>query len=254
MKIKEILLITKKEAKTQMRYRIVWINFALTPFFMLAPWVFTAKMFSVDFGNSVLVSSLMWYWLNQYFFGVQEAFEEEREEGTLVNIALSPLSLFEFLFGKGLWILVECMYITAITMVIFFIFGVTGGFSYVMFFLYVVCGIYMFAFSILWGALVLRFRRIGGINFIVQETLGAASGVTADVSSYPKFIKLFAYLIPLTYTIKIGRDILNGRGFLDLYTEFFILTLITLFYLLVGIFILKNAESYLRHKGGWESW
>jgi len=112
------LAIAKKEAKIQLRYRIVWLNFALTPFFIISPWILTAKSFSVEFGEAVLIGPLMWYWLNQYFFGVQEAFEEEREEGTLVSIALSPISLLKFLIGKGLWMLIECVYITAVTMLI----------------------------------------------------------------------------------------------------------------------------------------
>lgn len=160
--LERVLAIAKKECRVQLRYRVVWINMALTPFFILAPWVLSAGMMSRELGEVVLVGSLTWYWLNQYFFGSQEAFEEEREEGTLVSIALSPMSLMEFLIGKGLWIFVECTYITAVTMLIFWFLGFERATSFEMLLLYLASGTYMFAFSILWGALALRFRRIGG--------------------------------------------------------------------------------------------
>ncbi|ADT84209.1 ABC transporter permease [Thermococcus barophilus] len=249
-----ILAIARKEAKIQLRYRIVWLNFALTPFFIISPWILTAKSFSVEFGEAVLIGSLMWYWLNQYFFGVQEAFEEEREEGTLVSIALSPISLLEFLIGKGLWMLVECVYITVVTMLIFWMLGISQALSLKMLLLYVVSGLYMFAFSILWGALILWFRRIGGINFIVQEVLGLTSGITADVSAYPKFIRFAAYAVPLTYTIKIGRMIFKGASLDYIVKDLGILTAVTIIYFIIGALMLKKAEQKLRIYGEWEAW
>lgn len=249
-----ILTIAKKECRIQLRYRVVWINFALTPFFMLAPWVLTAKMFSPDFGEAVLVGSLMWYWLNQYFFGVQEAFEDEREEGTLISIALTPISLLEFLIGKGMWILVECVYITGVTMLIFWALGISQAISPQMFAVYILSGLYTFAFSILWGALVLQFRRIAGINFITQEILGIASGVTANINAYPRLMRTAAYILPLTYTIKIGREILLGRTFFEVLPDLAILTIITFLYFSIGTVLLKRAENNLRSMGGWEAW
>lgn len=252
--INGVITIAKKECKIQLRYRIVWLNFALTPFFMLAPWVLTARMFSSDFGEAVLVGSLMWYWLNQYFFGVQEAFEEEREEGTLISISLAPISLLEFLIGKGIWILVECIYITGITMIIFWALGISQATSFKMLAVYILSGLYTFAFSILWGALVLQFRRIAGINFVTQEILGMASGVTANINAYPRLVKTVAYTIPLSYTIKIGREILQGRTFFEILFDFAILTIITSMYFFIGTTLLKRAENNLRIKGGWEAW
>ncbi|WP_232054784.1 ABC transporter permease [Thermococcus sp. 2319x1] len=249
-----VLTIAKKEYKIQLRYRVVWLNLALTPFFMLAPWVLTARMFSSDFGEAVLVSSLMWYWLNQYFFGVQEAFEEEREEGTLISIALAPISLLEFLIGKGMWILVECIYITGVTMLIFWALGTSQATSFQMFAVYILSGLYTFAFSILWGALVLQFRRIAGINFITQEILGIASGVTANINAYPRLMRTVAYILPLTYTIKIGREILLGRTFFEVLPDLAILTIITFLYFSMGTVMLKRAENNLRSTGGWEAW
>ncbi len=249
-----VLAIAKKECRVQLRYRVVWINMALTPVFMLAPWVLSAGMMSRELGEIVLVGSLTWYWLNQYFFGSQEAFEEEREEGTLVSIALSPMSLMEFLIGKGLWIFVECAYITAVTMLIFRLLGFERATSFEMLLLYLASGAYMFAFSILWGALALRFRRIGGINFAVQETLGLVSGVTASVSAYPRVVRLVAYVVPLTYTIEIGRKVLTGATFREIAPAVLALTAVTALYLLLGWLTLRKAEEELRRNGEWEAW
>ncbi|MFA4700187.1 ABC transporter permease [Pyrococcus kukulkanii] len=251
MSLREVLTIAKKEFRVQGRYRVVWLNFALTPFFILAPWVFTAKFLSSSFGESVLVGSIMWYWLNQYFFGLQEAFEDEREEGTLVSVALSPVSLLSFLVGKGLWMIVECSYITVVTITIFKLAGVSAGFKLIP--LYIASGFYMFAFSLLWAGLVLRFRRIGGVNLLTQEALAVTSGVTADIRAYPRIVRGVAYLIPLTYTIIVGRKILHG-DLSGLSYYLLGLNLVTLAYLLVGIWMIKRGEEFLRISGEWEAW
>ena len=122
-----IIAIFMKEFKIQLQYKVFWINMSLTPFFMIAPYVFTAKGVDKNMEGMVLVGTLIWYWLNQYFFSLGNAFSEEREIGTLVSIALSPMSILKFLIGKGLWIFVQCTYITSITMIVFKIIGIKEG-------------------------------------------------------------------------------------------------------------------------------
>lgn len=246
--------IFKKEMKTRLRYRIVWINMALTPFFIIGPYVFTSKGINVHLEGSVLVGCFIWYWLNQYFFGLGDAFSEERELGTLVNVALSPMSFLKFLIGKGLWIFVECIYITTISMLIFKLVGINKGTSLLMLLVYSISGIYIFTFSIFFSALVLFFKKLSSINFLVQQGLGILCGTTVKVNNYPKIIQLIANIIPLTFSIKIGRDILNGNGFSRIAISLLILTALSVFYFILGIYLLKKVEKSLRIKGEWELW
>ena len=249
----KILYIAWKEGKIQSRYRFVWFNRSLTPFFMLAPYVLIARSLSSSLESWVLLGSLIWYWLNQYFFGVGDAFSEEREEGTMANIALSPLSLLGFLIGKGLWLMVDCLYITAITIVFFALLGVSQDAWWLMLLLYLLCGVFMFAFSIFFAGLVLIFRRLASINFIIQQGLGLLSGQTAKIEAYPRSIQLIAYTIPLTYAIRAGRALVDGNLYL-VSSSFVGLISTTMLYLLIGLVAIHWAEKRLRIEGGWEVW
>ncbi|MFA4647396.1 hypothetical protein P8X24_09135 [Pyrococcus kukulkanii] len=62
-----------------------------------------------------------------------------------------------------------------------------------------------------------------------------------------------AYLIPLTYTIIVGRKVLHGD--LPCLSYYLLgLNLVTLAYLLVGIWMIKKGEEFLRISGEWEAW
>lgn len=249
-----IIAIFMKEFKIQLQYKVFWINMSLTPFFMIAPYVFTAKGVDKNMEGMVLVGTLIWYWLNQYFFSLGNAFSEEREIGTLVSIALSPVSILKFLIGKGLWIFVQCTYITSITMIVFKIIGIKEGTAIQMLGIYCLSGIYMFAFSIFFSAMVLYFKKLSSVNFMIQQGLGLVSGMTVDVKSYSKYIKVISNMIPLTFAIKLGRGILDGISKEEILIMFMILTLLSVIYFVVGALMIKKIERHLRYKGEWELW
>ncbi|MEI6510275.1 MAG: ABC transporter permease [bacterium] len=251
--MKAVLFITWKEAKVQSRYRFVWINRSLTPFFMLAPYVLAGRSLSAALDGPILVGCLIWYWLNQYFFGLGGAFAEEREEGTMTSIALSPLSPLGFLVGRGLWLLVDCLFITAVTMILFALLGVPQGTWWLMLLLYLLCGLFMFAFSIFFAAMILLFRRLDSLNFIIQQGLGLLSGQTARIETYPRALQLVAYTFPLVYAIRLGRAVLAGES--SLIAPLFLgLCGITLIYFLLGILGLNWSVRRMRQRGEWETW
>lgn len=243
-----------KELKTELRYRVVWINTSLTPFFIIAPYVFTGKGINQGLEGEVLVGTIIWYWLNQYFFGFGDTFINEREQGTLVNIAISPLSLLGFLVGKGLWFTINSMYITVITIILFRVVGIQQGTSLLMIAVYVCCGAYMFAFSIFFSALTLKFKRLTTINYGVQEVLGLVSGMTTKVTNFPKALQAISNIIPLTYAIYIGRLVLENKNIVLILTSTISLTIISLIYLCIGVILLNRVQLELRRKGEWELW
>lgn len=250
--MKSVITLAKKELLISRRYRFLWLNFFLTPFFVIAPWIFTTNIFSRDFSYSVLVASMIWYWLNHFFFGAQDTFVEEREEGTLISIVASPIGLTAFLFGKSLWYLIECIYITITTLTIFYLIGFKISNLLLIFTLIVGLGFHMFLFSIMWAGLVLLFRSISSINTVVQQGLASISGVTADTSSYPTYARILASFIPLTYAINIARKLIFGHS--EILFDLILLNAISLMYFVLGYLCIRYAEKKLRIEDGWESW
>ena len=140
----KIIWLVIKEIKIRLKYRFVWVNMALTPFFIIGPYVFSSKIAKVEsLTESVLIGSLLWYWLNQYFFGVGDAFTEEREEGALISVVLSPVSLLSFLFSKAIDTFLMNLYITFFTLVFFWLSGIALRISLFMFTLLAASGLYI---------------------------------------------------------------------------------------------------------------
>ncbi|WGS64349.1 ABC transporter permease [Marinitoga aeolica] len=254
--MKELLTLVKKDWLIRKKYKFIWINMALTPFFMIGPYIFTSKLFGkIDFSESILIGTLLWYWLNQYFWGVGDGFGEERAEGTLTSIIISPISLLKFLFSKSIDTFLTNIYLTIFTLIFFAISGITIKMSIWIFILLLMSGIYITFFSIFFAALALWKKKIGSMNYAVQYFVGLLSGMTSSIEYYPIYIKMISYIIPLTYLISLGRNIIK-KGIIGKEDIFLliVLTIISLIYLIIGILMLNKVERYTREKGEWESW
>ncbi len=244
-----------KDIKIRFKYRFVWINMALTPFFIIGPYVFSSKLIeTASFAESVMIGALLWYWLNQYFFGVGDGFTEEREEGALVSVILAPVSLITFLFSKSIDTFLMNLYITFFALLFFNLSGVRFEIHLWFFLLLIVSGVYITFFSIFFAALSLWKKRIRSINSTVQFFLGILSGMVNPVENFPSYIRFISYAIPLTYLISIGRDMIKNENVTDFTSRLLILTVLSFIYLIIGIWMLKKAENEIRKKGEWETW
>ncbi|AFG34805.1 MAG TPA: ABC transporter permease [Fervidobacterium nodosum] len=253
--LKSVFILAMKDLKVRRKYKFVWINMALTPFFMIAPYVFSAKITTQqDIVNNILIGTLLWYWLNQYFFGVGDGFSEERMEGTLVTIVLSPISTVAFLFSKAIDTFIMNLYITLFTLLFFWLLGIDIYLSFYFFLLLLVSGLYITFFSIFFAGLNLLYKRIGTLNYSIQYGIGLLSGMVNPVSNFPFYIRIASYLLPLTYLIEAGRVILNSNDVTKFFFNLLTVSIISVVYLVVGVAMLKKAEHLIRQKGEWEEW
>lgn len=253
--LKSVFILAMKDLKVRKKYKFVWINMGLTPFFMIAPYVFSAKITNQqDMVNNILIGTLLWYWLNQYFFGVGDGFSEERVEGTLVALILSPISTITFLFSKAVDTLVMNLYITFFTILFFWLLGINISLSLYFFLLLLVSGLYITFFSIFFAGLSLLYKRIGSLNYSIQYAVGLLSGMVNPIGNFPFYVRIASYLLPLTYLIEAGRTILNSGNVKMFFFNLLIVSVISIVYLVTGILMLKKAEYSIRQKGEWEEW
>ncbi|SDC71195.1 ABC transporter permease [Geotoga petraea] len=250
----EIFYLVKKDLKIRSKYKSIWLNMALTPFFMISPYVFSTKLIGTEsLSQEVLIGTLLWYWLTQYFFGVGDGFGEERMEGTLVTIIISPVKLSTFLFAKGFDTLIMNLYLSFFTFLFFIFNGIKINNIVPIFVLLLISGLYITFFSFFYAALALWKRRINSINTTIQYFLGVFSGMTTDIGLFPIYLKAISYIIPLSYLISIGRNIINSN-FSNNIISFLILNIVSFTYLFLGLYLLKKVENQTRKSGGWESW
>lgn len=234
------------EIITSARYKIIWINLFVTPFFMFAPFIFLSKD---NLQESILVGLLCWYQLNQMFFGISNCFIEERLNGTFVNFFIYPIDILNFLVAKGLWILVQTIVINLFTIFLFSLFSIyiENLFSFVL--LQCWNGGLMFMCSVFYLSFVIKYERLGQLNGLLQQLLGFLSGYTTNINIYPSYLKKISFLFPLTYVIILARMQIQYDIIL-----FIIPTLISLLLCKVGIFLIQKHIHLLKLKGEIHKW
>lgn len=235
-----------KEVKESLRYRIMWVNLFITPFFMFAPFVFIVDDASKE---NVLIGLLCWYELNQLFFGISSCLLEERMNGTFINLFIMPIKFFSYLLAKGLWIFIQCILIILFTIGCFALCNINV--TNLLYLMGILClnGIFMYCMSVLYLGLVVRFHRLGELNYIVQQIIGLFSGYTTDLEKFPSYLKTISLLIPLTYIIVMARDI-------RLFTiqNVCISSVISILCFIIGYILVNKQWNKIREKGDMNQW
>lgn len=235
-----------REVLESFRYRVIWLNLFITPFFTFAPFVYLVNQ---NAREDVLIGLLCWYELNQLFFGISNCLIEERMNGTFINLFIMPFSFSLYLLAKGIWLLLQTISIILFTILLFAFFGIYISHMAYVFALLVINGIFVYGVSVLYLSFVIRFRRLGKLNAIVQQALGFFSGYTNDIQRFPSYVRVISFLLPLTYMIMLARDMqsfslvyLCMAGFLSFLCY------------IVGEYMIKKQWHVLRQKGDMDLW
>ena len=233
-----------KEVFESLRYKVIWINLFLIPFFQFAPFV----LMSAEHEN-VLIGLLCWYVLTQYFFVIPNCFEEERINGTIINLLTFPISVFKWLLSKGIWLAIQTICIVLFTLFLFLLSGITISDPLWLVLLILMDCFAMFCFSVFYLGLVLTIRRFSQINGFIQDVFGFFSGYTFDIRKFPSGLRLISYLIPLTFIILMARS----SGMVSpLYLV--IVVILSLIFLFIGLHLVNQKIQKLRNSGEWSVW
>lgn len=196
--------------------------------------VTTEVLYNPDLTTSwVLLPPLIGYIL--MFIGAVVAaigLVKERENGTVEQLAVMPLSSGSVIFGKiAPYFIVASIDMVVVTLLAMLLFGVPFVGNVLLFavgvaiFLLVVLGV---------GVLVATVSQNTGqaiqlaIFFLIPQILLA--GLIFPLSSIPWGIRWISYLFPLTYYTTISKGImLRGAGIDSLWPEYLVLTAMALF-------------------------
>lgn len=237
----------KRFLKIDLRYKWLIINMIFGTFFMIAPYVYI-----VNSEQQVLTlkGMLCWYGLNQAFFGIGGFVEEERMEGTFVNLFLYPVQFKEYFVAKAIQVVVES-YVISLIQVLFFSFcgiHIPDLSSFVIILL--VNDIVTANMGIMFLCLSMQFRKLGSVNSLVQQMIGFFSGYSSDIRRYPQIIQFVSYVIPLTYTIGFARD--NTYSFHLIWL--IIPAFISFIFAYIGYSRINHDIQVLRRKGDTDQW
>lgn len=158
------------------------------------------------------------------------AIVRERETGTLEQLMVTPIRVSDLMFGKVIpYALIGFldMILTLIVMVLFFKISITGNFWFLC-----VASIIFIVTSLAIGLLISTTCRSQVQS--VQLTLGLLlpslliSGFVFPLEPMPWVVKIFSYLLPLTYYLDIIRGVvIKGNGLMELWQHLVILIVLS---------------------------
>ncbi len=246
--MRTILAFLYKELAYHRVYPLDLISLAISPFFIVAPFVFVAKAYDENIQIAVALGLIVWYWLSMFFWGVGYGVRDEVEEGVIESLLATPASIRSLLVAKAIDTLLINFYITAVLVILLWLLaGVSFYLDWAKFLvLFMVSNVALASLSFVYAAFVLVARQASFAGGLFQEAVGILSGMTAPVSVLPRAVRWLSMLIPLTYAIEGVRKIAIGQ-FPD--DELVILLLFSAVLLSLGTLFIQKAERYLRTQG-----
>lgn len=238
----------KKEILMELRYKMMTLNLWLNPFFMIAPYIILAENYGI--ASHILETMLLWSWMVQFMFGISDSISALKMEGTFVNVLMAPCSFLKYQFMEFLFLVLDNTCMTAVTLFLTKLILNVSVRNLGMFMLEVyVTAFSLFCFSIGYTALVLRYKRISGINSFLQQVFGFLSGYTYSIKKYPFYLRFVSYCLPLTYGILFSEQ----EYTLTLNQEIGWIV-VSLVFLVVGSFLLEKGINDMRIRGDEEEW
>lgn len=267
--MKSFLNVTLAEATKQYKSRFhsyaVFFSMLLWPFLNIYTVYFSYKPFEnlkmnetlqSLIGDDKVFSFILLGYLSYMFFSsfIHSAwdFSNERIQGTLEMIYLTPASRLGVLLGNALSSLVESMWLFSIFCCASIIFFTDINISnYMMIFIAVLVLVIP---SICWGvflnSIFLFARDTRTIFSLLYQPLELLSGVKFPFYILPLFGKTIGIIFPLTWSLFIIRDIfMSAADINDIKFELFILGIISILLIIISIFLLKKGEEYIMKTG-----
>ncbi|MFZ5816448.1 MAG: ABC transporter permease [Bacillota bacterium] len=248
--MRALIALWTKELLQHRAYPMDLLSLAVSPFLIIAPFLFAAKIYPrADLHATVAVGLILWYWLSTFFWSVGFGLRDEMEEGVLESLLLAPVPLPTLLLAKALDNLLVNLYITgSILLLLRVVAGVTlpiwsGGFALML----LGASLAFSALALLHAALLLLVKQASGLGNITQEAMGVLGGMTAPVTVLPRPVQWVSGALPLTYAIAGARSALDSALPLR---EFLVLLGFAAAFGALGLLLLDRAERRLRLTGG----
>jgi len=246
--MRAVLALLYKELAYHRVYPLSLVSLAISPFFIVAPFVFVAKAQNENLQLAVALGLIVWYWLSSFFWGVGYGVRDEVEEGVIESLLATPASIQYLLVAKALDTLLINLYITASLVGLLWISaGVPFRLNWLEFgLLFIVSSFALASLSFVYAAFVLVARQASFVGNLFQQGVGIVSGMTAPVSILPRALQVLSMMIPLTYAIQGARKVAVGQF---PYREMTVLFIFGVALLLLGVLLVRKAERYLRLTG-----
>jgi ABC-2 type transport system permease protein len=256
MSINKLFAFVIRDFKIETSYRLFFILRFVRIFIGILTFYFISRLFKnigsvylKDYGGEyfpfVLLGLAFSEYLNVSLRTFSENIRHEQLTGTLEAILATPTSLATFVIGSSLW-----NFIFATINVGFYIFCAVLFFGLNLSQLNLMSAIIMLiltlisfsSLGIISAGFILVLKRGDPLSWFLGMSFGFLGGVYFPVEILPPFLKVFSYLLPVTYSLRgIRLAFLKGYNLNLLRTEIGVLFLFSIFLFPLGIWIFKLA-------------
>lgn len=196
------------------------------------------------------------YLVFQLFWTVVQAawlFEQERKNGTVETVFLTPASKIAFLYGRSLYCLLHGIWMFAVFSLLTFVF-ITDVSSVNWAALLPALMLIMVA-AVIWGALLsavsLFSRESSFLYYIFQTPMELFGGVRIPPAVFPAWATGLSTLFPVTYSLILVRGALYGSIGRSWWGALIILAAGSIALAGCTCYVLYRAERHARLKGNW---
>ncbi len=208
-----------------------------------------------DFIFFIIVGSTVWSISVGIIWDFGMWLYEEMEAGTLEQIFLTPISVWEMLIGSLMYTVVISLTTSMMSLVIVsMMFGYIHhilSIDFIVALLIIVLGfIPLMGMSLFFGALVLRIKEPWSFFNFLTAFLVFIAGVFYPISILPPIARVIAVLFPVTLQIADARAVLlNIEYVFDPAIDLIILTTYALFWPLFGFWMFTRIREEMHRRG-----
>lgn len=212
---------------------------------------FNASNFTLDLVGFTLIGQLLYSFFTMMLLAGAD-FEDERWQGTLESVLLSPANRVAVLLGEAfahafnyMWALigVTLSWIFFINTNVFITDPLALLLSIVLSYLSLV------ALGMCFEALFIASRRGGMYATALQEPIMFLSGLIFPLQAMPQALLPFSYLLPLTFgLVAVRLTLLGGASIAGVAVPLIALALMTLVFFVLAIWVIDRAEREAKRK------
>jgi ABC-2 type transport system permease protein len=260
--INKLLAFLKKDFIIDISYKLFFIIKFVNIFLGVVVYYFLSKLigfdaskyisnYSLDYFSYVIIGIAFSGYLNTAINTLSESLKDAQNTGTLEFMLSTPTSIILFLFGSSLWSFI----VKSFDVIIYFVFGIfvfglkLNNINFLSTILITILTVLSFiSFGIFGASLVILYKRdfSGWINSVFRF-LG---GVYFPITIFPIGIKVFSYLMPVTYALDgLRLALLKGYSISQLTANILVLSLFIIILTPLSIYFFKFSINKAKKDG-----
>jgi ABC-2 type transport system permease protein len=213
--------------------------------------IFTELAGTSDYIGFVFIGIVMWTWLNTALWQVGATLRKEQRRGTLESNWTTPASRMAIMLGSGLTNMLSSLITVAVSLTFCKVaWGIDLTFSPFLGLIFLLSTAAIYGLGLIFASLVLLVKELNSAVNFVRGMFMVFCGITYPVSVMPHWMQSVADALPLTYSIRLIREVgLTGAGYKDVSGNFWILFAFAVSLFAGGYILFILMDHFVARKG-----